>query len=57
MRSMARTLLYQLTRYLMGSDYVVGIADLGNNHWSIWLAWLFGKATSITGANTRDGVV
>lgn len=46
---LARTLLYQLTSYLMGSDYIVGmeIPDLGRNHWSVWLAWLFGRSTSL----------
>jgi len=45
----ARQQLHQLTRYLSGNEYCSGmqIEDLGDNHWSILVAYGMGRATSI----------
>ena len=45
-----QTFLHQMTRYLNGSDYIVGmdIEDLGDNHWTVrfirTMGFLFGTA-------------
>lgn len=45
----AQTMLHQLTRYLSGNDFCIGmqIPDLGNDHWALRLARLSGFATSV----------
>ncbi len=44
-QSWAQDYLYQLTRYLSGTEYIIGmkIEDKGDNHWTLILARLLGR--------------